>query len=90
MAEDRPDWDPTQYRYVQIADYIAAQIADGTLGEGAALESIGRLAEQYGVARMTIVRAVEVLKERDLVVVLRGRGTFVKRQPESPSGVDDR
>lgn len=78
---DRPEWDPTEYRYVQIADHIAAQIADGTLGEGAALESIGRLAEHYGVARMTIVRAVEVLKERGLVVVLRGRGTFVKRQP---------
>jgi GntR family transcriptional regulator len=81
MTDDRPDWDPTQYRYVQVADDIARQISDGTLGEGAALESIGRLAEKYGVARMTIVRAVEILKERGLVVVLRGRGTFVKRQP---------
>lgn len=81
MADDYPisEWDPTQYRYVQIADHIQAQIADGRLQPGAALPAIGRLAEEYGVANMTIIRATEVLVERGLVVVLRGRGTFVRR-----------
>ena len=74
------DWDPTEYRYVQIADHIQRQIDAGTLGEGSALPAIPALSEQYGVARMTIIRAVEVLVERGLVVKLRGRGTFVRRQ----------
>ncbi|WP_301177324.1 winged helix-turn-helix domain-containing protein [Actinomadura geliboluensis] len=72
------DWDPTRYRYEQIADDIAGQIADGRLPPRAALPSIDRLAEEYGVARMTIIRAVRVLTDRGLVVVLSGRGTFVR------------
>ncbi|TDC96028.1 winged helix-turn-helix domain-containing protein [Actinomadura sp. 7K507] len=83
MADDREypiEWDPTEYRYIQIADHIEQQIRDGVLAEGAALLSIPALGEEYGVARMTIKRAVEVLVERGLVVVLRGRGTFVRRQ----------
>lgn len=83
MADEREypiDFDPTEYRYVQIADHIEGQIRDGTLSEGAALPSVPNLAEEYGVARMTIKRAVELLVERGLVVVLRGRGTFVRRQ----------
>lgn len=83
-ATDRPDWDPTEYRYIQIADHIEKQINDGTLGEGAALEAIGRLAEKYGVARMTIVRAEKLLEERGLIVIRRGTGTFVKRPPADP------
>lgn len=71
------EWDPTQYRYLQIADDIARQIDAGDLPPRAALPSIDRLAAEYGVARMTIVRAVRVLTDRGLVVVLSGRGTFV-------------
>jgi DNA-binding GntR family transcriptional regulator len=78
------EWDPTEYRYVQIADHIEGQIRTGVLHEGAALPSVPNLAEEYGVARMTIKRAVEILVERELVVVLHGRGTFVRRQ--APKG----
>ncbi|GAA3962000.1 hypothetical protein GCM10023085_50600 [Actinomadura viridis] len=74
------DWDPTEYRYVQIANHIEKQIQDGVLTEGAALPAVPALAEEYGVARMTIKRAVEILVERGLVTVLRGRGTFVRRR----------
>lgn len=76
------DWDPTKYRYEQIADDLAAQIADGQLPPRSALPAIDRLAEEYGVARMTIIRAVRVLTDRGLVVVLSGRGTFVRPPAE--------
>ncbi|MFI0354494.1 winged helix-turn-helix domain-containing protein [Actinomadura sp. 9N407] len=78
------EWDPTRYRYEQIADDIEAQIRDGRLQPRAALPAIDRLAEEYGVARMTIVRATKVLAERGLVVVLSGRGTFVVEPDEGP------
>lgn len=83
VADDREypiDWDPTEYRYVQIADHIEQQIRNGVLAAGAALPSNPDLAEEYGVARMTVRRAIEILVERDLVAVLRGRGTIVRRQ----------
>jgi len=72
------DFDPLQYRYVQIADDIERQIRTGRLQPRAALPAIDRLAEDYGVARMTIIRATQLLVERGLVVVLSGRGTFVR------------
>lgn len=78
------DWDPTQYRYVQIADDLEHKINSGELPPRAALPSIDRLAEEYEVARMTIVRAVRVLTDRGRVVVLSGRGTFVR-----PPAVDE-
>ena len=87
VTDDRypVEWDSTKYRYVQIADHIEQQISNGDLQPGAALPAIGRLAEQYGVAQMTIIRATEELVTRGLVVVLRGRGTFVRR-PDEPEG----
>lgn len=85
MTSDDPfEWNPTKYRYVQIADDIEKQISDGRLTPRAALPSIDRLAQEYGVARMTIVRAVKVLTDRGLVVVLSGRGTFVRDPEEVP------
>jgi DNA-binding GntR family transcriptional regulator len=35
------------------------------------------LAEQYGVARLTVRRAIKALVGDGLLVVVRGRGTFV-------------
>ena len=85
MTDSPIEWNPTRYRYVQIADHIEQQIRDGQLQPRAALPSIPRLAEEYGVAKMTIARAVRVLEERGLVVVLLGRGTFVR----DPDDVQD-
>lgn len=71
------DFDPTRFVYEQIADHVAARIEAGELQVGARLESEAELAERYGVARMTVRRAVEELRARGLVRTLRGRGTFI-------------
>jgi len=78
-ADDLPEIDPTgpQLVYVVVADHLTAQIAAGRLGEGARLGSERDLAELYGVARMTIARAVRELRDRELVVTVIGKGTFV-------------
>lgn len=83
------EWNPTKYRYVQIADHVEQQIRDGRLQPRAALPSIPRMAEEYGVAKMTIARAVQVLVDRGLVVVLLGRGTFVRDPDDAPDGSGD-
>jgi len=35
------------------------------------------LAEQYGVAYTTVRRAMEVLRDRGVIITRQGRGTFV-------------
>jgi GntR family transcriptional regulator len=73
-----PDDGGPELRYVQVADDIAARIASGELASGSRLLSERALAEHYGVAFHTIRRAMEVLRERDLIVSIHGRGTYVK------------
>jgi Transcriptional regulators len=86
MGEDRSDAiDPTRpvYLYVQVADDITAQIADGRLAPGAMLPAERDLARQYGVAYLTARRAVRLLRERGLVVTLPAKGTYVAEPPGS-------
>ncbi|MFI7008995.1 winged helix-turn-helix domain-containing protein [Streptomyces sp. NPDC050145] len=83
MAEDseqnRSPIDPTKiaYVYVQVADYIAGQIAEGTLRPGMRLPSERDLAEQYGVAYLSVRRAMKELRARGLIATLPGKGTFI-------------
>lgn len=81
--DDTGAYDPAEYRYVQVADLVAAKIADWA--PGSRLPAEAELAEEYGVARMTMRRAMGVLRERGLVRTLHGRGTFViKPDSEEP------
>jgi GntR family transcriptional regulator len=64
--------------YVQVADHIAARIASGDLPPGSRLPAERSLAVEYGVAYDTIRRATAVLRERNLIVTVHGRGTFVR------------
>lgn len=71
--------------YMLIADDIAAQIARGELAPGQRLPSEADLAVHYGAARMTIRRATRELRERGLIKVLSGKGTYVLPEDERPS-----
>jgi DNA-binding GntR family transcriptional regulator len=64
--------------YVQLADQLEEQIRAGILAPGQPLPSEKTLQQGYGVARGTARRAVELLRERGLVITLPQRGTFVK------------
>ena len=79
MTMTVPPWKPTPLRlmYEQIADHIAARIEAGELAPGAKLPPERELAEEYGVAYNTVRRAMDVLRERGLIVTMHGRGTYV-------------
>jgi GntR family transcriptional regulator len=64
--------------YVQVADAVAARIASGELQPNRPIPSENRLTQEYGVARGTARKALDLLRERGLVVTVTGRGTFVK------------
>jgi GntR family transcriptional regulator len=61
----------------QVAADLAADITSGALVTGARLPSEPELASVYGVSRITVRHAVRDLAGRGLVVVSRGRGTYV-------------
>lgn len=70
--------DPTPL-YVQVADAVAARIEAGEFEPGDLIPSEGTLQQEYGVARGTIRRAIETLRERGMVVTMPQRGTYVAR-----------
>ncbi|CAM3843549.1 GntR family transcriptional regulator [Nocardiopsis gilva] len=63
--------------YMQLANIVAAKIASGELQPDRPIPAETRLAEQYGIARLTARRAVRELQERGLVVTVPGKGTYV-------------
>ena len=60
----------------QIADHLRDGIERGQLSEGEQLPSEAQLIEHYGVARMTVRHAIQVLQGEGLVVAEHGRGVF--------------
>lgn len=62
---------------VQVAADIEADITAGRLAHDTRLPSEAELAVQYGVARVTVRRAIALLRERGMVVTMHGRGSYV-------------
>lgn len=81
--QDPPEFDSNgpQLLYVQVADYIQAQVANGQLRQGARLPPERELADYYRVSYMTVRRAMKELRERGVVVSVHGKGTFVTDSP---------
>ena len=68
---------------VQVATDIEADIDAGKLAPDTRLPSEAELSQQYGVARVTVRRAIEQLRQRGKVVTVHGRGTYVAQNPGS-------
>jgi GntR family transcriptional regulator len=65
-------------RYLQVAGIIRRNIKSGKLKRGDTIPSQTTLMQQYGIARMTASKAIKVLINEGLVVVVPGMGTYVK------------
>lgn len=64
-------------KYSEIADQLRSAITRGEYTRGSVLPSEERLAEEHGVSRPVINRAIRLLRSEGLVRVERGRGTVV-------------
>ena len=64
-------------RYWVIAEALRHRIQDGKLPPHSQLPAETELAEEFGVARMTLRRALNELVEAGLLYRVHGRGTFV-------------
>jgi GntR family transcriptional regulator len=72
-----PELDSATYVYVRLADHIEARIRAGELSLGRRLPPEREQAAEYGVAYMTVRRAMKELRERGLIKTVVGRGTYV-------------
>jgi GntR family transcriptional regulator len=70
----------------QVARDIEADITAGRCAPDTRLPSEADLSQQYGVARMTVRRAVAQLRDKGLVVTIHGRGSFVAPRDDQARG----
>ena len=64
--------------YTQIVDYVQAHIESGEWQPGHRLPAERDMAENWGVAYLTVRRAMAELRKMGLIVSVQGRGTYVK------------
>ncbi|HWQ57795.1 MAG TPA: GntR family transcriptional regulator [Clostridia bacterium] len=63
--------------YQQLADLIRGRIEDGVLGYGNRIASENALVEEYGVSRITVRKALDLLVDENYLFRKQGKGTFV-------------
>lgn len=63
--------------YLYIRRKITERIERGDYAPGSVLPSENDLAEEFGVARLTVRNAIESLVERGLIRRVQGKGTYV-------------
>lgn len=77
----------TQPAYLQLADLIQEKIATNEYSLGSKIPSERELSEVFGISRMTVRKAIEVLIEKGMLTRLQGKGTFVSK-PKTDSPID--
>lgn len=70
-----------EIRYRSIADDLRRQVVDGVLAAGRLLPSEAELGDTYDASRVTVRRALEVLRDEGLVDARQGFGWFVAIAP---------
>ena len=69
-------------KYQAIAADIQRSIEAGALKPNAKLPTVVELCEAYGVSKITIKRAIDLLTDKGLISSRRGSGTYVKNTTE--------
>jgi GntR family transcriptional regulator len=67
-----------------VADDVVRRIEAGEIARKLPAER--SLAEEYEVSYVTVRRAMEVLRERGVIITVHGRGTFVASSLPDPPG----
>ncbi len=81
--------------YIRVASVLRAKILAGDWPKGQQLPTISEFCEQFGVARVTVRQALQLLAREGLVSCHRGKGTFVTyrrekdRKPGLVRAIDD-
>lgn len=82
---DRDSFEPA---YLQLANLLRRQIADGVFRPGDQLPSEAQLCHRYEISPMTVRRSINLLADQGVVNTAQGRGTFVKALELSTASFD--
>lgn len=74
-----------QTRYQLIADAVRKRLESGDFGAGRLLPSEAELSAEYGASRVTVRRALELLRDEGLVDSRQGFGWFASADPVQQS-----
>lgn len=81
---------PKQPAYLTIKNSILANIHSGTWQEGSAIPAEISLAEEFGVSRMTVNRALKELEAERILERRQGSGTYVAQQKYNNAHIEIR
>ena len=70
-------------RYLQVASVLRRRIGDGHWAVGEKIATLEELEREFGVARVTVRQAIDLLHGEGLVKSFQGRGTFVTKGIET-------
>jgi GntR family transcriptional regulator len=71
----------TPPKYAQAVAEIKRRIEHGTYPPGSLLPSEHQLADEFGVSRPTVVRALSTLRQDGWIETQQGKGSFVRGRP---------
>lgn len=71
-------------RYYQVFTSLRERIESGEFGDDGSLPPERQLVQEYGVSRITIVKALDLLDRRGMIDRQHGRGTFVINRSGAP------
>ena len=75
-----------QPKYLQVADILRKEIAEGVFRDGQTLMTEEELRVRFDVSRQTIRQAIALLEDDGLVDRRRGSGTYVRHGPRRRQG----
>ncbi|WP_326598090.1 GntR family transcriptional regulator [Streptomyces sp. NBC_01803] len=84
MSLDPDDLRPA---FQQISSALRADILTGKYAPGDRLPSGPELVKRYGVAKATVTKALDLLRDEGLVVTRKGSGTFARQRAQRPEGL---
>ena len=76
--------------YIQIVDFVIAQVEAGRLAYNTKLPTVRQLAKQLDLAAGTISKAYEELEKRGYIELKQGKGTYVCYRRESSDSRKER
>lgn len=65
--------------YLQIVDSIMAAVRDGDLRRDEQIPSINEFSEQYLLSRGTVEKAYKELRDKKVIISVKGKGYFINR-----------
>ncbi|EAD4267770.1 GntR family transcriptional regulator [Listeria monocytogenes] len=71
--------------YEQIVQKIKEQVVKGILREGEKILSIREFASRIGVNPNTVSKAYQELERQEVIVTVKGKGTFIANQKDKVS-----